>query len=311
MPPDDAAQAFSPDVLSDFHPDFLTIGHVTRDLLPSGGWRLGGTVTFAALTAQRLGLRAAIVTSGPADVLAVLAEMAPGVAIAALPAAEATTFENIYTGATRRQYLRGRATPLALDAVPPAWRAAPIVLLAPLAREVDPALAGAFPSALRAATPQGWLRRWADDGLVSPCPLDQATAALPHLRALILSRDDVALAAPTPDEGFADDGFAESDALLASWARIVPLVAITRGAEDAYLLRDGGPPEAFPVYPAREVDPTGAGDVFAASFLCHLHATGDARAAIEFAHRVAAYSIEHVGATGIPTPAQLAGRFGA
>ena len=43
-------------------PDFLAIGHVTRDLLPGGAFTLGGTVTFAALTARHLGLASAVVT---------------------------------------------------------------------------------------------------------------------------------------------------------------------------------------------------------------------------------------------------------
>jgi len=42
-------------------PEFLTIGHVTRDIHPDGTFSLGGTVTFAALTAYRLGLVAATV----------------------------------------------------------------------------------------------------------------------------------------------------------------------------------------------------------------------------------------------------------
>ncbi|MGH2517105.1 MAG: PfkB family carbohydrate kinase, partial [Ktedonobacterales bacterium] len=77
-------------------PDFLAIGHATRDLLPGGAWRLGGSVTFAAVTAQRLGMRPAIVTSAPPDVLAALRDALPGVPLATVPSSSATTFENIY-----------------------------------------------------------------------------------------------------------------------------------------------------------------------------------------------------------------------
>src|SRR5579859_791004 len=172
-------------------PDVLIIGHAARDLIP-GGWRLGGTVAFAALTAARLGLRSAVVTAAPADVLAALAAAAPGVPVAAITCDEATTFENLYdTAGNRRQYLRGRAAALHLHAIPDAWRQAPMVLLAPLAGEVDPALAGAFPTARVAATPQGWLRQWDADGLVRPGPWPEAERILPHLAALILSREDV------------------------------------------------------------------------------------------------------------------------
>src|SRR6185312_11046094 len=118
-------------------PDFLAIGHITRDLLPDGGWRLGGTVTFAALTAVRLGRRAAIVTSAPPDALAALDAVLPDIPLSATPTDEATTFENIYTPRGRQQFLRARATPLTLAAIPTAWRDAPIVLLGPLAQEID------------------------------------------------------------------------------------------------------------------------------------------------------------------------------
>ena len=289
-------------------PDFLVIGHITRDLLPDGGWRLGGTVTFAALTAQRLGMRVAVVTSGPPDIVEALRRLAPDIPVVAVPSPDATTFENIYQGSVRSQYLRGRAAPLTLDHVPPSWRAAPVVLLAPLAQEVDPRLLTAFPHSLVAATPQGWLRRWDAGGFVTPGALDAAVeAAFPSLGVLILSRED--LLPPPGHESVAHYTPSEADAQIAAWARTVPIVAVTRGADGVLLLRHASPPEAFPGYPANEVDPTGAGDVFATAFLCHLHATGDPRAAADFANRVAAISVEHTGASGIPTHAEVTARF--
>ena len=294
-------------------PDLLLIGPAARDLLSDGSWRLGGTVTYATLTASRLGLRPAVVTSGPEDVVAALRETLPGVPIAALACDEATTFENVYTGGNRRQYLRGRAARLTLAAVPEAWRATPNVLLAPLARDVDPSLASAFPDATVAATPQGWLRRWDDTGFVRPGPLEGADDLLPYLTALILSREDLIPPPGSPTHlippGVPRD-FAAADRLLSEWAEAVPLVVVTQGQNGAILLRQGSLPEAFPGYPASEVDPTGAGDVFAAAFLCHLHMSGDPRGAAGFANRVAALSIERVGHAGIPSRDQVTARFG-
>ena len=299
------------DAWPDDVPDFVAIGHATRDLLPDGSWRLGGTVTFAALTAQRLGLRAAVLTSGPPDLLAALRDTLPGVALTCLPAPDATTYENVYAGGTRTQYLRGRAAPISARDLPAAWRDARIALLAPLASEVEHALASAFPRALVAATPQGWLRRWDSTGRVTPGPLDDAETLLPHLRALILSREDLPASLVTLDDpgsgSRASDG---ADAQIAAWARVVPLVVATRGPDGALLYRDGGAPEAFPGYPARELDPTGAGDVFAAAFLCALDAAADPHVAVDFANRAAALSVEHPGADGIPTHAEIARRFG-
>jgi sugar/nucleoside kinase (ribokinase family) len=275
-------------------PDFLTIGHVTRDLLLDGSWRLGGTVTFAALTAARLGLRPAIVTSAPADVLAALDAILPDIPLCVARTDEATSFENIYSTAGRQQFLRSRAAELTIDAIPPAWRDASIVLLAPVAQEVDPGLAASFPYALVAATPQGWLRQWDTAGKVTPATLVNAAALLPHIVALILSRDDV---------------LPPAEAALGQWSQAAPLVVETCGPEGANLWRSGIKARSFPGYPANEVDPTGAGDVFAAAFLCEFHATGDVERAIEFANRVAAYSVEAPGGEGIPTREMLAARW--
>jgi 1D-myo-inositol 3-kinase len=288
---------------SETAPQILIIGHATRDLLPDESWRLGGGVAYAGAAASRLGARVGVLTSAPPDVLAALRDALPDAAIDNVPTSAATTFANIYTAAGRRQYLRARAESLTLDYLPPAWIEARIVLLAPLAQEVAPAFAQAFPRALVAAAPQGWLRRWDAQGAVSPGPLDVAPQLLPHVRALILSRDD--LLPPGADL----DQIAQADALIAAWAREVPLVAVTRGADGADLYADGAPAESFAGVEARELDPTGAGDVFAAAFLCWLERTGDARAAVAFANHVAACSIERVGVESAPTVAQLIARF--
>jgi 1D-myo-inositol 3-kinase len=284
-------------------PEFVVVGHATRDMLPDGSWRLGGGVTYAGITAQRLGLRVGVLTSAPPDVLAALREALPDATIANVPASEATTFENIYDVTGRRQFLRARAERLALDHLPPAWDEARIVLLAPLAQEVDPAFAKAFPYALVAAAPQGWLRRWDAQGAVSPGPLDVAPQLLPYLRTLVLSRDDLLPLAADPEQK------ERAETVIAAWASQVPLVAVTRGADGADLYAGGGPAESFPGVSAREVDPTGAGDIFAAAFLCWLDRAGDPHTAMDFANHVAACSVERVGVESAPTVAELIARF--
>src|SRR5260370_26289790 len=77
-------------------PTFLTIGHVTRDLLPGDTFTLGGTVTFAALTAYQLGLVSALVTCADETLLAQLPTLRPHIGVAACPTPLSTTFENRY-----------------------------------------------------------------------------------------------------------------------------------------------------------------------------------------------------------------------
>jgi len=276
-------------------PEFLTIGHVTRDVQPDGSFSLGGTVAFAAVTASRLGLRAAIVTCADGQFLAQLPAHLPGIGLTVHPSPATTTFANQYYDGFRIQYLRNRAEPLHIEDVPGSWRSAPVVLLGPVAQELPLEFVMLFarrPGAIIAATPQGWLRRWDPDGRVWPTPWTAAEQVLPLLDVLILSHDDLL--------PFAAGNRAEADAILSDWSLQVPLLVATDGRHGATLFQHGAT-ERFPAYPSPEVDPTGAGDVFAAAFLSHLYRHGDPREAVNFANCVASFSVEQEGTMGIPT----------
>lgn len=280
--------------------DFLAIGHVSRDMQPDGGWRLGGAVYYAAVTARRLGVeRVGILTSGPDDLVAALRAALPDMAVVAVPSERATCYENIYTPAGRRQYLRSRAADLDESHLPDDWRSPRIALLAPLNQELSPSLAAAFPDALVGCAAQGWLRAWDEDGLVSPADLTGAIP--PGVRALVLSHEDLGLSDSGPIERMQER--------LAPWTRAVSLVVMTCGPEGALVLSRDEEPRRVAGYAARVVDPTGAGDVFATAFLVELAATSDASRAADFANRVAALSIEQSGVAGIPARAEVAKRF--
>ena len=60
---------------------------------------------------------------------------------------------------------------------------------------------------------------------------------------------------------------------------------------------------------AREVDPTGAGDVFAAAFLTRYNAGGDPWEAAQYAAVAGALTVEAPDIAGIPTAEQLAARW--
>ncbi len=274
---------------------FLTLGHITRDLRPDGTFTLGGTVTFAALTAYRLGLAAGIVTRAASAIIQDLSHTLSGIAISAYPSNETTTFVNQYTQGFRTQYLREKADSLSLNDIPSAWRNTPIVLLGPLAQEIAPDVVASFPrrfGAIIAATPQGWLRRWDADGRVWPTSWQTAEQILPLLDVLILSHDDLL--------PFAHDNRKEADAILHAWSMQVPLLVATDGRHGATLFRHGTT-QHFSAYKVQEVDPTGAGDVFAAAFLVSLYRYNDPERAVDFANCVASFSIEHEGTEGLPT----------
>lgn len=281
--------------------EFLAIGHVCRDLQPGGGWRLGGAVYYAAATARRLGARrVGALTSGPEDLIEALRAALPDVAVVAVPSERATCYENTYTRAGRRQYLRSRAAGLDESHIPAEWLDARIALLAPLNQELAPSLAGAFVGSLVGCAAQGWLRAWDDEGLVSHAPF---TGVLPPaVRAVALSHEDLGLAA--------DDPLVRVQERLAPWTKTVSHVVVTRGPEGALLLSEGEEPRPVAGYSAHPADPTGAGDVFATAFLIELAAMPDALRAADFASRVAALSTEQIGIAGIPTRTEVAERFG-
>ncbi|GAC1356196.1 MAG: PfkB family carbohydrate kinase [Ktedonobacteraceae bacterium] len=295
---DDKRQSSTPSLLQ-----FLTLGHVTRDLHPDGSFSLGGTATFAALTTYRLGLMAGIVTCASADLLKELPHFLPDIALHARRTTETTTFVNRYTQGFRTQYLYAKADALETTDVPPAWRNAPIVLLGPLAQEIAPEIVALFqrrPGAIIAATPQGWLRRWDENGRVWPTPWGAAAQILPLLDVLILSHDDLL--------PFVNGNRQEADAMLYAWSMQVPLLVATDGRHGATLFRHSVM-QHFPAYDAQEVDPTGAGDVFAAAFLTALYRHGDAEQSVDFANCVASFSIEHEGVQGIPTMEMVEARM--
>jgi sugar/nucleoside kinase (ribokinase family) len=262
--------------------DYFLIGHVCQDITPDGP-RLGGTVSFCALVAQALGLKPAILTSAP-DTLTPLMEPISSLPLVRIPSEQATTFENVYTPSGRVQKLSGRAAILRPEHVPEAWRSAPMVHLAPVAAELDPALASAFPDSLVCVTPQGWMRRWDTDGHVSFQPWQDADRVLQHVSAVVMSIEDVA-----GDEN-----------MVASLADRAHVLVVTRGS-DGCTVYNHGESQKIAAPRIQEVDPTGAGDIFATSFFFALYRVKDPLRAAQFAVHLASDSVTRSGMQSIPS----------
>ncbi|MBX3010997.1 MAG: hypothetical protein KF832_05795 [Caldilineaceae bacterium] len=275
--------------------DILLIGHVTRDLIgtePEGPYRLGGTVSFAAITALRLGRQPTIITRAAPDTD--LSELPTAVDLHVLPSPTTTTFANIYTEQGRVQYCYTPAAPIVAEDIPATLRQPRAVLLGPLANEIRADVATIFAdSTLVAAVPQGWMRRWKPDGRVYHQAWEDADAILPHLGVLVLSLEDI------------DYDLHRLDPFWEHLAMIV--VTEYRDGSTLYQRQpDGQIREVkIPPRPANEVDPTGAGDIFATSFLIRLQETGDPVQAARFANITASFGVEQVGVAGIPSREQV------
>jgi|Deesub1362A_J573_1020465.scaffolds.fasta_scaffold00976_14 sugar/nucleoside kinase (ribokinase family) len=264
--------------------EYLLIGHLSRDLTPQGH-TLGGSVAYASRTLAAMGVAVGVVTSCAAE-----EDLSPltGIDLVCREADETTTFENRYRAHGRSQRLLGRARPLGVDDIPTSWEKPPLVHLAPIADEVDPYLAKTFPAALRVATPQGWLRRWDESGLVSPKPWRILLEILPDLHAAALSIEDLG----------------GDEEALEQLAGACPLLAVTRGAQGATIFWHGQRRD-LPAPQVQQVDPTGAGDIFAAVLFRGLQEGLDPYQAARGAIALAARSVNRHGLEGTPSPAEI------
>lgn len=270
-------------------PEFVAVGHLTVDEL-EGGLRPGGSALYAGLFAHQQGLRVGLLTSyGPDFPFDVLP---PEIEVVAVPAAATTRFALDYRSGARRLTLKARAARLEPEHLPPHFAEAGLAYLCPVADEVSPELASAFPDAAIGVGAQGWCRVWDRDGTVAMRPWPDPRPVLARAQALFLSSDDV--------------GGWESRA--AELYQDVPLGALTFADKGAILFVNG---ERHPVLaaPAREVEPTGAGDVFAAAFLIRYNVTGDPFEAASYAAAAGALTVEAPGISGVPTAERLAGRW--
>jgi len=264
--------------------DYLIIGHITQDITPKG-LVIGGTASYASLTAKAFGIKVGIVTACRSDLN--LDQLA-GIQIARKDSPYTSTFENIYTPAGRIQHVHHVADQIQLDDIPGQWRNAPIVHLGPIAREISSDIAEAFPHALLGITPQGWLREWDEEGTVSFCNWPDAESVLSHAKVAVMSIEDVR----------------GDEEVVTEFASILPILVVTEGAKGCRVYWNGDVRNFRPPI-ENEVDPVGAGDIFATSFFIRLNATKDPWESARFATLVAANSVTRRTIEGVPSTDEI------
>ena len=271
-------------------PHYLCIGHFCHDL-HAGKNILGGTASYASIAAHKLGVKTAVLTSVGTDFEFKSTFKKQKIDICYTHAEKTTVFENIYDKQGKRtQYLHARAAVLFPEDVPFDWLDAPIVQVCVIADEVDFSLLKHFPNSLVGATIQGWLRQWDASGKISPKTMDWAQLAAADV--VIMSDADIA-------------GFETVIPIIAEYVKVL---VMTQGAHGATVFQNNQQFH-FPSYPIKEVDATGAGDVFAAAFLIQYGKTQDIALATAFAHAAASFVVEGVGIKNLTAIEKIYERF--
>lgn len=293
-------------------PEVVHVGAASRDLTEDDprGWRLGGGVTYGALTTARLGLRTAAVVGVDPDA-SVARELdllrAAGVELRLVPLAHGPVFRNVETPDGRVQTCIDAAVPLPVAALPDAWAAAPAWVLAPVAGEVGDAWLAAVPEgAFVAVGWQGLLRTMAPGATVRRLP--------PRPSALIRRADLVGVSHHDLE---AQTRLAALAALLRPGARLL----VTQGPAGGLLVAVGadgieGILRYRPVRTALEFDPTGAGDTFLAALVATvvrrgLEEPGSPRGELDLRFAAAAGSliVEGLGVAAVPDRAAVLARL--
>jgi len=251
----------------------LLVGNFTLDV-KEGGDVPGGSVYYSGCAAQALGFDVRIVSAvGRTFPLSAVQSQMP-CEVSLVAADETTTFRNVYHGGSRVQFLRAAGGRIPDGSVPAEWGRSDLVLLCPVYSELRTGLARAVRGRLTGASLQGWLRETVDGGRVTPRVDCEFLQDLEGVDVLFYSEEDVA----------------HHPELADHFRSAAPVVVETRGPGGAAVFVRGRETHV-PGCPVKELDPTGAGDTFAAAFLVHYSVKGDALEAADFACRICSVQV--------------------
>jgi sugar/nucleoside kinase (ribokinase family) len=239
-------------------PRLAVIGNVARDYVDGGPPSPGGCPTFAALAFRLLGRDGQILTRYAESDRALFEDHLAGlgVPVTALPADTTSAFALDYHGDSRT---------MRVAAIGDTWRPSELDALEPTVEwvHVAPLLRSDFPAETLAALDASGRRVSFDgQGLVRvprtgemAADADFDPALLPPLSVLKLAEEEAEIVAGGPFEArhAADLG--------------VPEILLTLGSQGAILYLDGGQDEIPVTGPIRDVQSTGAGDVFMVAYI--------------------------------------------
>lgn len=288
----------------------LVVGHITHDHY-KGGFVAGGCAFYGAKVHREL--------KGETHLFGVVGEdFICEEAIEELDylikyQGETTVFANYYPDqGPRIQLVEGLAPPVTPEDVPDEWLEADLIHLAPVLGEVDlQAWKAAVGDGLLAINVQGWIKEPGPVVDVAELEERQQRGIEGKARQVVqrpweitveeLKGVDIACLSE-------EDLIGQGD-LLERLLKAVPIVALTLGEQGSRIYINGEPTWVG-IFETTVLDPTGAGDVFAASF-CHKIAEGIAPVkAAYFASAAASICVEGQGPASLHRLHESAWRAG-
>ncbi len=284
----------------------LVVGQVTHDLY-EGEFVPGGCAFYGAQVHRRM--------SGETHLVSVVGEdFQCDQAISEIEATvirqgETTVFANYYPDqGPRQQLLVASAPAVTPEMAPPKWLEADLVHLAPVFGEIDlQAWKKAVGQGLLAINVQGWLKYRGSK--IDPQKLENlqrrglsgAAHRVVHRPWQVGSSDlegvDVVC--------LSEEDLIGQTRLLPRLVEAVPVVALTLGERGSRIFVDGKERARIGIYPTEAVDPTGAGDVFAAAMVHRLAGGDDPVEAARYGAAAASVVIEGQGPDALGGLSQL------
>jgi sugar/nucleoside kinase (ribokinase family) len=171
-----------------------------------------------------------------------------------------------------------------MSGLPPLWRSAAAIHVAPVAQEIDARQIARLSPRILGCTPQGWMRAWDRDryGLVRTTPLRLPPDIVSRINIMVISSEESVAARDTLDV-----------------VGRTGLAVVTRGDQGARLTDRGRRVEVAP-FPSPSIDTTGAGDVFAAALIAERADGAPVVASARYASAAAALKIAGHGIAAVP-----------
>ena len=274
-------------------PNFIALGHLSFDVNvvdngPPSSHIPGGAAAYAGLTAQKHDLSTGVISSVGDDYPVNL--ILDGIDVRVVESEHTASFANYYENGDRTQVLIASGTRISQVAVPIDWTTPDILFVAPLLHEIPTDCVNWFEPKLSCLVPSGWLRRWGHDGAISHADM------LPPFRG---KKWDVIAVSESEIESLPEQQLFD----------LAETICVTKG-ENGSRIWQNGEWTRIPVIAAEPVDFTGAGDIFATTFVIASSEGKGIEEAGVYAATASAISIESTGLTGCPSRGQIEARLG-